>query len=232
MNSRSAQSVQRSAYLIVGFVFVFGGLFFGYYVWSETKVEGHADPVENVQSTEFHPRPLAYPLTLALRVEDHNGIVVASSTLTNPNGVRLIVPDTVALEPLYGISVKYAPNKTAPLQELTRAGMTQRTVITDASPKVTFNRAIDAVIELLPGRSHAVSIPIGSWYTMKPGHYELRVNFRPGDIAPFNGTKDLPPFNASGAVATVAFDVPLNQPEKTDAVAPNVSERGDPAAPK
>ena len=232
---KSAQSIQRSAYLIVGGIFLCGGLGFGLYVWNETKIEplDHEPISESGNPVEIRPsKAPGYPLTLSLRIDGQGVNVSAAATLTNSNPVRVSLPDTLALEPLFGVSLKYASVKGAPLQDYARVGMMQRAVVTDAAPPVPFNRMSDAVIELLPARSHAVSIPLSTWYNLRPGHYELRVNFRPGDISPINGTRDLPPFNVNGAVATVAFDMPLPMPEKSDSAAPKVSDRSDAPASK
>jgi len=77
-------------------------------------------------------------------------------------------------------------------------------------------------VHLNSGRSHSVPIQLGAWYVMKPGHYEVKVVFRPTYIVPAadSDEKLVPTFNADIASTTLAFDWPLEKAEKSDKPTP------------
>lgn len=210
--SKSAQSVQRSAYLMLGFVFVFGGLGFGIYLWNDTKIyDAQPESASGGGSAGARTNVQRFAPSLSLKIEDRGATGLhALVTLTNTSNAHLFIPDLLGIEPLYSVALKYAPAKTGELHELPRAPALQGRVADAAA--VPFNSDRDVVVELLPGRSHVVVVPLSEWYVPKPGHYELRVAFRPMDMVAAGDGQVLPRFNSTTASAVLAFDYPLEKP--------------------
>ena len=211
--------------MMLAFLFIFGGGAFGYYIWVGTVDLTQQPHVESTGgSTTATAQKIAPTLTLKTEERTPGGLFIIA-TVTNTSSNRMTLPDIMVIEPLYTVSLKYAFTKSEELRELPRvAAMQTRVTVADVSPPLPYNSMRDVEVTLLSGRAHSVAIPLGTWYVMKPGHYEVKVVFRPTDIvlAPDSDAKSLPSFNAGPASTTLAFDwpLPVEKPEKSDKPAP------------
>jgi hypothetical protein len=204
--AKDAESAKRSVYGVMGFAFLVGGLTFGYYVWSGTVIRDGGSNTQQEPVRNYAPR---LTLSAFLAVERQGtASTIASIKLTNTAPVRVLMPDTVALEPLFSISVRYGDAKGSPMNGLTRRG----NVPSFNGIPVQFDESRDAAVELVPGSSIVKTIPLSQLFDLqKPGHYEVVVQYQPMNIVGANGAS-LPSFNVNGASCGASFDVPP-QPE-------------------
>lgn len=203
--ARDAKSLQRSAYAFVAVMLIMGLGTFGYYTWTGTVVHPDGPEYQPYQSYTQTPTTKAkYIPAAALTVEERvKGAPQAVLRLTNNAPIKLTLPDTAAIEPLYAISIKYSAGKDAAPVELPRRSQAA------PPPRVNFDSNRDAAVELIYGNSFSRVILLSHLFDMqKPGHYELTVKYQPVNLDPTPNTT-LPEFNVNGLSATTAFDLPF-----------------------
>jgi len=233
--------LQKNAWALVAFMLVFGGMTFSYYVWTGTKIDPDQPPDGTYESGSAPVMTRIYPL-MSASIEERPQGVTAVVTLSNNSATKIVMPETTNLPLLYPVSLKYRPNvgsnsvdlkpnavraSTGPAAPPPPLGTVQ--VIDPAAVK--FDPARDTVIELLPGSTHTVSLPLQPAYELKPGKYELIVRFVPLNLVSATSAP-LPAFNVNVAGCRVAFDLPLgNKPPipktevpKTDGTAQKTNE--------
>ena len=140
--ARDAKSLQRSAYAFVAVMLIMGLGTFGYYTWTGTVVHPDGPEFQPYQPHTQTPTTKAkYIPAAALTVEERvKGAPQAVLRLTNNAPIKLTLPDTAAIEPLYAISIKYSSAKDATPVELPRRTQSA------PPPRVNFDSNRDAAV--------------------------------------------------------------------------------------
>ncbi|HEY3321608.1 MAG TPA: hypothetical protein VGP72_14155 [Planctomycetota bacterium] len=163
----------------------------------------------------------------SLRVEAYLGqrgrVVDAYLSLANVTRERIRLLDPQALAPVYELHVSFRPEKGGQAEEaaftpshIELARLTSRT-----PPK--FDRARDAIVELVPGSALTRRIPLSELYELqRNGHYEISVTYKPEPLVQSSGS-DLSDLGIcqQHLIATAGFDLqppaPAKTPVETDA---------------
>jgi hypothetical protein len=186
--------------------------FLGHHMW---YFDYNVKPPSDVSSL-----PILRTSVAVDEVPGHTGFT-ASFSITNAGQSRITVLDTVPFDYLFDVSL----DAREPDGTLSPVTPNPRFLIRhDDEDKKVFDRGRDAIVDLLPGRTHTIHIPLATYYDLNRarGKFQLTVVYQPEMVA-----KMLPPEEAQtlGTVTgpfrcVIEFELPLKK-EKPPALLPD-----------